>query len=889
MANVGVVAGRCLARENELQRLLEYLDEGLTGNRSACFVIGEAGAGKTALLAEFCNHARQAHPNIVIADGMCNAQTGSGDAYLPFREVLTELTGEADEASLSPGSPDSQSPGTARWFQAAKRTLVEHGPDLIDIFVPGGAVVTRLSAQAARGTRWGKNFGSQKSADIATSRLDQSHICEQYTNVLRQLAQRQALVIIVDDLHWADNASIDLLFHLSRRLVADPVLIIGAYRPEDLVAGRDRDRHPLDTALNEIKRYQGEIDVAIGADETSGKSFIDELLDSEPNRLDERFRESLLAHTDGNALFTVELLRHLKQRGQLALNDGGEWAAASGIAWSDLPARVEGVLSERLARLDDSERELLSIAAVSGGSFLAEVLSEATGLPLREIVRNLSGPVAREYRLVRPQGIQHVAGVRVSAYDFRHNLFQQYLYEAQDEVERVHCHELLGLSIEKIFAADPAAVALQLARHFAAAEHTEKAVHYLLIAAERAYGAYAIDEAETHAERALDLINERDCKGAGATDDWVRRDSLRLYRLLGWVYDRQCDYERARRSFDNALSLTDDDDTIERALLLRALATCWEHESEHDRASAMLDEALNVLGESADVISAECMNEWLAVRIGQLWSAYWMGDIALMERLIEDVEPLVDRHADAVERRRFASGQAMLGYRKERYLLSGDTVAAADRALAASKETESLHEQADATFAAGFARIFADQSEAAVEYFLGGISLAEKCGDLRLKGRALTYLTVAYRQMEQIELLEETIALARDAVESSTAHDYEAVALANQSWIAWKSGQLDGAVALAEQALELWQREAPDYPLQWLAKFQLVAVFLERDNVQRAIEYGRSLLGSTNAILGNGVTEELERSVAAFDAGDTDAAGRSLKTAIKLAGDAGYL
>ena len=105
------------------------------------------------------------------------------------------------------------------------------------------------------------------------------------------------------------------------------------------------------------------------------------------------------------------------------------------------------------------------------------------------------------------------------------------------------------------------------------------------------------------------------------------------------------------------------------------------------------------------------------------------------------------------QKRRLWSGIAMLGYRKERFLLSDETVAAADAALAASRDTDSLIEQADAQFGAGFARIFSDQSEEAIEYFLDGLALANKAGALQSGGLAATYLCVAYRQCGDLEKL----------------------------------------------------------------------------------------------------------------------------------------
>ena len=136
--------------------------------------------------------------------------------------------------------------------------------------------------------------------------------------MLRALSKDRTLIVILDDLHWADSASLNLLFHLSRALMDCRVLIIGTYRPDDVALGRGDERHPLEPILNELKRYGGDIVIDLSEARThEGRAFVDALIDAEPNQLNEAFRAELFTRTGGHPLFTVEMLRNLKERGDL--------------------------------------------------------------------------------------------------------------------------------------------------------------------------------------------------------------------------------------------------------------------------------------------------------------------------------------------------------------------------------------------------------------------------------------------------------------------------------------------------------------------------------------------------------------------------------------------
>ena len=163
--------------------------------------------------------------------------------------------------------------------------------------------------------------------------------------------------------------------------------------------------------LAEIKRYSGDVWLDLnGRTEAEARGFVQKLLDSEPNHLDQDFCEQLYQHTGGYPLFTVELLCTLQERGNLVKDAEGCWTVGPALDWDRLPAWVEGVIEERIGRLSQSEREILDIASVQGQVFTAQVVGEVAGMPLRPLLRELSQELGRQYRLVMETGEQKRGG-----------------------------------------------------------------------------------------------------------------------------------------------------------------------------------------------------------------------------------------------------------------------------------------------------------------------------------------------------------------------------------------------------------------------------------------------------------------------------------------------
>ncbi|MFN2108820.1 MAG: ATP-binding protein, partial [Anaerolineae bacterium] len=485
-----------VAREDELQWLETALHTAFDGHGRVVFVTGEAGQGKTMLIQAFAERARAAWSQLLVLKGNCNAYTGIGDPYLPFREMMEILAGDADAAAGH----------TKRMFPLVAQALLADGPDLVNIFIPG-ATLDQHAAAFTRDNDWVdplKALIERKTTSSDGSGLRQEDLFRQCTTVLQTIARQMPLLLIIDDMQWADLGSISLLFHLGRHLEDSRILVVGAYRSEEVALGREGERHPLAPLVNEFTRTWGEITVDLG--QADGEAFIRALLDSEPHHLGAQFQQTLYRQTLGHPLFTTELLRGMQERGDLVHDAAGHWIEGPALNWDVLPARIEAVIAERVGRLSEPNKRTLRIASVEGEVFTAEVIAQVQSVSDDDIVAALSGALNRTHRLVRAQAIEGAAARQVSRYRFRHILFQKYLYGTLDAVERARLHRQVGAALLALYDGDTQAIVSQLALHFERAGMVNEAIDYYRQAGERAMQMSANAEAILHFNKAIDLL-----------------------------------------------------------------------------------------------------------------------------------------------------------------------------------------------------------------------------------------------------------------------------------------------------------------------------------------------------------------------------------------------
>ncbi|HET6444926.1 MAG TPA: BREX system ATP-binding domain-containing protein, partial [candidate division Zixibacteria bacterium] len=533
-----------VGRERELEQLFDQLGRVLEGQGGIFFLAGNAGSGKTALLNAFSRKAQEIEADLLVALGNCDAFSGRGDPYLPFRDVLRSLAGDV-KTGWAAGAITTE--GARRLWEAMPlmaHILADHGPELVDTFVRGSGLISRLSKATPAGSPlmgWLQTVIERKKP--VPDDLEQTQLFEQVVDVLHHLAQEHPLLVLLDDLQWADGGSINLLFHLGRRLAGTRILLVGAYRPEEVALGRDANRHPLALVLDEFKRSYGQVWVDLN--ESEAERFLNELLDSDSNRLGPAFRQKMLQQTGGHALFTVELLRDMQEAGDLVRDEEGLWITNPSLSWEKLPVRVEGVISSRIGRLDEGLREILTVAAVEGEEFTAQVIAQVHGLQEGPLLRTFSRDLERRHHLVKEGQALQIDGRLLSRYRFTHSMFQRYLYHELSAGERRLLHGQIAPILEKLYAGRLEQITVKLARHYEVAGETKKAARYYLSAGDRSRALYAHQEAIAHYLRAIPLLEEG--------GDYERAAQTQM--KLGLTYHLLSDFRQARRAYDKGFTL----------------------------------------------------------------------------------------------------------------------------------------------------------------------------------------------------------------------------------------------------------------------------------------------------------------------------------------------
>ncbi|MFN2181747.1 MAG: ATP-binding protein [Candidatus Promineifilaceae bacterium] len=663
-----------VGRENELDRLDGYLTEALVEKGRVVFVTGGPGRGKTALLYAFARRAMAMHPELVVISGKCNAYTGVGDPYLPFREMLTILTGNV-EANWDAGNM-SRDHALRLWFAfpVVVQALINHGPHLINTFVPAEELLSRSMAAGQENAAWFPQLkGLVNQQSQGNMILEQYSLFQQIGKVLDTIANEYPFLLILDDLQWADTASISLLFHLGRQLVDNKgrLLILCAYRPEEVAMDRNGERHPLAKLLSEFKRTFGDVWLNLGQTEKAkSRRFLDRLLDIEPNHLGEEFREVLFEHTGGHPLFTFELLRNMEERGELLKDTDGAWIEGPKLDWNVLPARVEAVIKERISRLDHELQEFLSIACVEGELFTAQVVAKIGGWDEKLTLRRLTRELDKRYRLVKEEAEIYTDNRSLSRFRFRHILFQDYLYKQLGQGEQRLLHGEVAEALEELFEGQLDEMAVQLARNFYQANAHSQAFYYATKAAERAARLYKSSEAITHYTRAIQLASEVDPNVLSLTE---------LYRGRGLANERLGDFNEAHRDHEASLEIAraaGEQKVAWRTLV--DLGKLWESR-DYNRTRDYFESALTM---------ARSIGEPVLLAVSLNWMGNWHANNEDAQKAIIYHQEALSILEDLGKPQDLANTLDLLGIA---HLLSGDLIASVhyyDRAIRLFRELD---------------------------------------------------------------------------------------------------------------------------------------------------------------------------------------------------------
>jgi tetratricopeptide (TPR) repeat protein len=464
---------RFVGREEELALLNGRLEAALAGRGSVIFMSAEPGAGKTTLTSRFLDQVSADHPDAFVIRAGCSEQYGAGEPYQPFVEAFRHLLREREGRQ-------------ERSFRDLAKQLAPVW--LAAIPVAGEIMAASLTTASELQQQFRTGGGPAAASEEA--------LFFQYSELFFAAAAAAPLILFLDDLHWADRASVSLLTHLGRRVGDQRILILGTYRPTEV----DADRHPMRDARQELMRYRVAEEMSLAPLATEALS--DLILLQTGAAPSVQLLDWLVRRAGTNALFFEELLNWLVSQG-FTRDNLGELQLVRVPQEIEIPRSAESTIEKRLDRLDEETRRLLEYASVQGDDFDSVSLAQLLDRDELELEESLE-PIARTHRLIQLIDTRDLPnGDIASVYRFSHSLVQDVLHRGLQGKRRILLHRKMAQILEQIYSGDAAFVAPRLAVHFEEGRQKEKAYEYALLAADRASRLYAHWDALEQIQRAL--------------------------------------------------------------------------------------------------------------------------------------------------------------------------------------------------------------------------------------------------------------------------------------------------------------------------------------------------------------------------------------------------
>jgi len=590
-----------VGRRDELQSLSDAVERARRGEPSVVLVAGEAGVGKTRLVDELASHVRATGVRVLI--GGCIDLGEDGPAYAPLVGALRSLPQELEAADLD------------RLLGPSRSDLVRLVPDL----GIGGSEPVVVPDQAA-----------------------QARLFEHLLGFVGRLGAERLLILVLEDLHWADRSTRDVFRFLARALRRERVVVIGTYRSDDL-----HRRHPLMPLLSDLGRVDivERIDLErLGQEDTAGQ--LAGILDASP---DPSLVERLYKRSDGNPFFVEELI-------------------AAGAASGDqtLPTTIREIVTVRVARLPEATQSIMRIVAVIGRRAEHDLIESLADVGPEALVEALRSAV--DERILAP-----TEGRDPAAYEFRHALVQEALYDELLPAERTTLHASLAqlLETDQPETGGRRRTEAEIAYHWYRAHDLPRALAASIRAAGEAAGVFAFAEAHAQLERALELwprvpdapalarsdriaILERAADAGAAAGDLTRAIALGRRALdelgadgdidrrlglghrLAWYQWDQGDAVGAEQTVRDALAFGDDAAPEARARLLSDLAQLHWSSTRYAAQRDAAQEALALSIASGDAVEQARARMMLGVGLVSL------GDVATgiaeLERAMHDLD-----------------------------------------------------------------------------------------------------------------------------------------------------------------------------------------------------------------------------------------------------------
>jgi predicted ATPase/DNA-binding SARP family transcriptional activator len=591
-----------VGRDKEYAQLIRHLEAATQRRGQLVIIDGEVGIGKTRLVQELLD---QAEPDFHLLMGRCY----ESEMTLPYQPLVEALRGYLPTLDVSKLQISSL------WLREVSKLVPELSEALPDL--PNSVPLN--------------------------SDTERSRLFEGVVQFFVALSRHRPLIIFIDDLHWADQATLALLQYLARHVTRERMLLIGAYRTEDLSEPLRNTVHSLrqEGLLARITLRRLTLEAVT--------TLIREMAGMESGG--EKFSHRIYQDTEGNPFFISEVIRSLFEEGILYRDEHG-WSTdlkdfATSYAQIPIPPSVREVIQARLNRLDDVSYQVLETAAVFRQQFYFVTVKRACDKDENEALDAFDG-------LLRAQLIKEVeVGIEGSSYDFNHDKIREVAYQQMSGARRQQVHRRVGEALEVEYRNRLDEVVSRLAHHFTAGGDREKALRYSIRAGDRARELYANEEAIAYYQRALELAESAEematiYEGLGdvyalvgkhhdaiasyklvldsAGKELDKRRIAEIHRKTGRVYERNGGRDLALEHFRTGRRILESDGpSLEMVRLDSGIAFLNIRQGQYEEAIRLCQQSLEMLGKLPENVDNRKERARIYNNLGSIylnWSDY---------------------------------------------------------------------------------------------------------------------------------------------------------------------------------------------------------------------------------------------------------------------------
>ena len=751
-----------VGRTEEFARLKAAWDRATEGQGNSIFVSGEAGIGKTRLTQELIDHVTRCESGLTL-QGACY-ETEGRLPYQPWIEALRQAVATAPEGLVEQLS--------AIWVGEVMKLVPELMERLPEI---------------------------QPRPALASPEQERNRLFEGLSRFLIELADPQPLLIVLDDLQWADESTLQFTHYVMRKVKESPICLVGIYRSGDVV-----DDHPLlDVVQHALKEELIEtIELSqLTSDEVT--ELIGRMLKAEEGLapLIERINEDAA----GNPFFAVELLKSLIETGAVRANDDGTWEVETKkLTGPELPQTVRAVVETRLRRLSRSSREVAQLASTRTRAFEMDFLTAAIGHRREDVADPLD-------ELLKT----HFLTVEGPRYRFHHDVIREVIYSGLADERRRSLHRQAGQTLESL-QAEPDDhhkddLAGEIAEHFYHAEEWRKALDYGLRAAERAWSqSYAKDEALHFFQQALE--------SAEHLDD--RMGLLEAYKGIGEVCAFTDEPERGLEFCEMALELCND--PITRADIYCAIANVHHQRRE-------LEVGLEYAEKALEELKPDHIHTISAVK-ASYYASTFLNWLRRYDEAVEHAETalsILEVEDDVTWRARvFAEIGNTHSWRHD----FGEARAYLEQAASLAFQAGDVYSKALARFQIGQAYDFEGDVDQAIQAWKESLeTLSQLSGQEDGIGAVCNHIVYAYLQKEELQPAFEYARKYYDVLKASSATQ-RATAAGMLACLHHAKGAHARANQFFDEALELGSSHGSMY-------FNIVQTYVMLDRIGDALDW----------------------------------------------------